>query len=229
MRSSENSRPAEPHAEIRPLCEKEICRALFLPFSRRQEVTRSLRKAGGEWLAAETPFIDDWDEKDYVFLVECLRRTVRTGGIVFGAFIGGALKGFASVEAKPFGRAGDYRELTSIHVSEELRGLGVGRELFARAKDWAKARKSCIFPPIPPRKRKHFMRLWAASMRRRSTRRTRGASPSTARSNAVYKRKRRKNSINSRRAQRPRKRNAYEHFRRYPRGGFGDPRRIRKQ
>ncbi len=139
MRSSENSRPAEPHAEIRPLCEKEICRALFLPFSRRQEVTRSLRKAGGEWLAAETPFIDDWDEKDYVFLVECLRRTVRTGGIVFGAFIGGALKGFASVEAKPFGRAGDYRELTSIHVSEELRGLGVGRELFARAKDWAKA------------------------------------------------------------------------------------------
>ncbi len=139
MRSSENSRPAEPHAEIRPLCEKEICRALFLPFSRRQEVTRSLRKAGGEWLAAETPFIDDWDEKDYVFLVECLRRTVRTGGIVFGAFIGGALKWFASVEAKPFGRAGDYRELTSIHVSEELRGLGVGRELFARAKDWAKA------------------------------------------------------------------------------------------
>ena len=86
MRSSENSRPAEPHAEIRPLCEKEICRALFLPFSRRQEVTRSLRKAGGEWLAAETPFIDDWDEKDYVFLVECLRRTVRTGGLVYAAF-----------------------------------------------------------------------------------------------------------------------------------------------
>ena len=64
---------------------------------------------------------------------------MRLGGIVFGAFIGGRLKGFASVEAKPCGRAGDYRELTSIHVSEEQRGLGIGRELFARAKDWAKA------------------------------------------------------------------------------------------
>lgn len=139
MRSSENSRPAEPHAEIRPLCEKEICRALFLPFSRRQVVTRSLRKVGGEWLAAETPFIDDWDEEDYAFLVECLRRTVRSGGIVLGAFVEEKLKGFASVEGAPFGARGNYRELTSLHVSEELRGKGVGRELFVRAKDWARA------------------------------------------------------------------------------------------
>lgn len=149
MKSSENSgRTAGPHsdrrradarAKILPLSENEIERGLFATFSRRQEVKKCLRNVGGNWTETEEPFIDDWSEEDYTFLAECLRRTVRLGGIVFGAFIGGALKGFASVEAKPCGKAGDCRELTSIHVSEELRGRGIGRELFVCAKEWAKA------------------------------------------------------------------------------------------
>ena len=168
MKSSGNSRPAETHsteqrtakpradispaetlapqpratetrADIRPLAESEIDISLFSSFTRRQEVKKCLRNVGGQWVEKEAPFTDDWSEEDYAFLAECLCRTVRTGGIVFGAFVSGALKGFASAEAKPFGKAGDYRELTSIHVSQELRGRGIGRELFARTKAWAKA------------------------------------------------------------------------------------------
>ena len=61
------------------------------------------------------------------------------GGFVLGAFADGALKGFTSVESAPLGKAGDYRDLTCLHVSAELRGRGVGRELFTRAAQWARA------------------------------------------------------------------------------------------
>lgn len=54
-------------------------------------------------------------------------------------FVGGKLKGFASVEGAPLGKDGVYRDLTSIHVSEEFRGRGWGRKLFDCAKGWAKA------------------------------------------------------------------------------------------
>ena len=168
MRSSENSRPTkprapelqttEPHtdicpaappsaaevrpdgaiAEIRPLAESEIGISLFSSFTRRQEVKKCLRSVGGQWVETEAPFIDDWNAEDYKFLAQCLRRTVQLGGIVFGAFVGGALKGFASVESAPLGKDGGYRDLTSIHVSAEMRGRGIGRELFSLAKSWAK-------------------------------------------------------------------------------------------
>lgn len=32
------------------------------------------------------PFIDDWSEEDYAFLVSCLKNTLATGGFVYGAF-----------------------------------------------------------------------------------------------------------------------------------------------
>ena len=133
MKFNENS------AEIRPLREGEIGRPLFAHFCRRQEVTLCLRKIGGAWRETPAPFIDDWDENDYKFLIKCLQSTVRTGGAVFGAFLGGELKGFASVEAMPLGSRGQYRDLTSIHISADVRHAGLGGALFARAKAWAKA------------------------------------------------------------------------------------------
>ena len=98
----------------RPLSEGEIDAPLFSSFIRRQEVTLCLRRTGGAWRETPAPFIDDWDEEDYAFLVRCLRSTVRAGGAVFGAFSGGELKGFASVEAAPAGSRGQY--LSLIHI-----------------------------------------------------------------------------------------------------------------
>lgn len=124
--------------EYRPLREDEIDRALFARFVRRQVVTDCLRREGGAWVVRSAPFVDDWSEADYAFLVRCLQSTARTGGLVLGAFAGGVLVGFASVEAQPYGSAGQYRDLSALHVSQNRRGGGIGRALFAAAKDWAR-------------------------------------------------------------------------------------------
>lgn len=124
---------------FRTLEEGEICRELFLNFHRRQKVVTCLRKEGDCWVDKEAPFIDDWSESDYAYLIDCLRRTVRTGGAVFGAFVGEKLKGFVSVESTPLGKRGSYRDMTSLHVSEELRRSGIGSQLFLLAKTWARS------------------------------------------------------------------------------------------
>lgn len=126
---------------FRPVSEREIGIPLFSAFQRRQVVTKCWRREGEGWVIRDDPFIDQWSEEDYRFLVRCLQNTVRTGGLVYGAFApDGRLKGFCSVEAAPFGTKGQYLDLSSIHVSEELRGAGVGRRLFLGAAVWARAR-----------------------------------------------------------------------------------------
>ena len=90
----------------RPLSGDEIDAPLFSSFIRRQEVTLCLRRIGGAWRETPAPFIDDWDEEDYAFLVRCLRSTVRAGGAVFGAFSGGKLKRFASLGGAAAGSPG---------------------------------------------------------------------------------------------------------------------------
>ena len=122
----------------RSLSGAEICRELFGSFTRRQAVTKCWRKENGEWVVRDDPFIDDWSEADYQTLVSCLKGTAAAGGVVYAAFVDGALKGFASVEAALFGGENRYLDLTSIHVSEELRGDGIGSVLFGLAKEWAR-------------------------------------------------------------------------------------------
>ena len=126
--------------EYRPLKAEEICRALFAGFTRRQVVTQCWRREGDAWVIRDAPFLDDWSEADYEVLVACLRNTVATGGLVYGAFAGGQLKGFASVEAEWFGGVGEYLDLSSLHVSAELRHQGVGRALFRAAQAFARER-----------------------------------------------------------------------------------------
>lgn len=126
--------------EYRLLREEEIDRALLRDFERRQQVTRCWRREEGRWVIRDDPFIDQWSEEDYACLVRCLRRTARTGGAVFGALTEtGRAKGFTSVEPQPLGARGQYRDLSCLHVSEELRGRGMGKKLFALAADWARS------------------------------------------------------------------------------------------
>ncbi len=122
----------------RQLVSKEINIELFKDFTRRQVVTDCLRKENNKWVIKSDPFIDDWTEEDYGFLVSCLKNTAQTGGFVYGAFYEGKLKGFVSVEDDIFDDEQQYMDLSSIHVSEELRGKGIGKKLFLAAKEWAK-------------------------------------------------------------------------------------------
>lgn len=123
--------------EYRKIEKGEINLQLFDHFKRRQVVTDCLRRVQGQWVAVSAPFIDEWSREDYGFLVSCLSNTLEQGGVVYGAFLEGVLKGFASVEGKPLGSRGQYLDLTSLHVSEEQRGRGIGKQLLLLAGAWA--------------------------------------------------------------------------------------------
>lgn len=126
--------------QYRNLYIDEICRELFKDFIRHQVVTKCWRRENGEWIMKDAPFIDDWTEKDYQILISCLKNTVITDGFVYAAFYNDMLKGFVSVESALFGGEQKYLDLSSIHISEDMRGMGVGRTLFLSAKKWAKER-----------------------------------------------------------------------------------------
>ena len=126
--------------QYRTIGTDEICRELFKDFIRRQKVTKCWRRVNGEWVIKDDPFIDDWTEEEYGELVSLLRRTLDRGGFVYGAFCDDTLKGFVSVEAGLFCPEQRYLDLSSIHVSEDMRGRGIGKALFLAAKKWAKSK-----------------------------------------------------------------------------------------
>lgn len=117
---------------------ESINREMFDNFQRHQTVTKCWRKIAGEWCIKEVIFTDDWTEEEYAELVACLKNTAATGGMVLGAFSDEGLKGFVSVEPDLFGKNKEYLDLSSIHVSEDMRGKGIGKELFKQTKEWAK-------------------------------------------------------------------------------------------
>ena len=124
--------------EYRVLYADEICRELFKDFIRHQIVTKCWRKENGKWIIKDVPFVDDWSEKDYQILISCLKNTILSDGFVYAAFYEGKLKGFVSVESEIFCDAQRYMDLSSIHVSEDMRGTGIGKTLFQTAKKWAR-------------------------------------------------------------------------------------------
>lgn len=127
------------HLHYRPPLLQELTGTPFSRFERRQDVNLCLRKEDGVWVVRSDPFCDDWNEADRKQMADHLRRTLTDGGFVLGAFRDGTLKGFVSVERAPIGSEGQYRDLSQLYVSAEWRGRGVGRTLFCRAADWARA------------------------------------------------------------------------------------------
>ena len=131
MKSSRND------VVYRTLCEEEIALPLFSDFSRRQVVNFCLRRTDGVWREEAAPFVDDWSLEDYRFLAACLRRTIQKGGVVYGAFADGALKGFVSVEAEPLGKGAAERDRQ--------------KTVFARQSMGGKARRRKIIYFFPSR------------------------------------------------------------------------------
>ena len=124
--------------QYRKLSAEEICPQLWDGFIRRQLVGACWRKIDGAWCVRDDPFVDDWTGADYDTLISCLKNTLATGGFVHAAFEDEALKGFVSVEPALFGGEQRYLDLSSIHVSEDMRSRGIGKKLFAAAEKWAK-------------------------------------------------------------------------------------------
>ena len=76
----------------RKLNSEELNRELFRGFIRHQVVTKCYRRENDKIVIKDDPFIDDWSEDDYQFLVKCLINTVDTGGFVYAAFQDNILK-----------------------------------------------------------------------------------------------------------------------------------------
>ena len=114
----------------RKISNDELNVELFSKFNRYQDVKKCWRKRNGKWVLEDISFTEQWTEEEYEFLVKCLINTVNTGGAVIGAFKDNYLIGFSSVENDFFGKNNDYLQLSSIHVSYEGRGNGIGKTLF---------------------------------------------------------------------------------------------------
>ncbi len=121
-------------AQIKEIATKSLTSELFKNFNRYQQVTRCWRKEEGQWVLKDIAFIEQWGAEEYIYLVECLRGTIAAGGKVYGAYEEGKLIGFCSVEHERFGSKNQYVQLTSLHVSYEKRGSGIGRRLFEAAR-----------------------------------------------------------------------------------------------
>lgn len=73
-------------------------------------------------------------EHDALILQQCYQR----GGWLYGVFDGPALVAAVVVDCLPIACAGlGLRQLKFLHVSQAYRGLGLGRQLFALAREQA--------------------------------------------------------------------------------------------
>ena len=116
----------------------ELCIELFAHFDRYQKVTHCWRKEDGRWVIKPVAFTEQWGEKEYRSLALDLQNTLKNGGVVFGVFADGQLKGFSEVTAEPLGPEKEYLELSSLHVSYDFRRQGAGKKLLSLAADWAR-------------------------------------------------------------------------------------------
>ena len=125
--------------QIRKLKKEELTLELFAPFDRSQYCPRQWQKQkNGQWeLISSCMTQENWSLQQRQFLLECLKNTLETGGLVLGALDGEQLIAFGSVERVSPDKAGDLLELTSLHVSREHRRQGLGKELFFRCGAWA--------------------------------------------------------------------------------------------
>lgn len=123
--------------EIHELKEGDLKQNLFAGFNRYQEVKRCWRKEDGQWVLKDIAFTEQWGEKEYEFLVSCMRKLIQMGGKNYGAFEDGKLVGFFAIGKERFGSEKQYVELISLHVTYEKRGCGIGKKLFETARSIA--------------------------------------------------------------------------------------------
>ncbi len=125
--------------EYRKISAEELTPALFDGFRRHQEINQVWRKENGSWVIRSAPrVIEEWGEQQHEFICHCLRETLAFGGMVVGAFANDKLKGILSVDACPFGSQEQYLEIPFLQVSRDYRGRGIGKRLFAMAKEFAR-------------------------------------------------------------------------------------------
>ena len=145
----------------RPLVATDARDDLLSGFVRRQIVTYCRRRIDGEWRVVDAPFVDDWTAADRQRKLRQIRECIALGGFVAGALVCGdkpdgnhendirpdsdshtcghdRLVGFVMLEPEPLGSRGQYLDMSSLHVSADLRRHGIGSTLFGMAANKAR-------------------------------------------------------------------------------------------
>ena len=102
-------------------------------FVRRQEVRECWRRVEGQWKLLPIAYVEDWSLEDRRRRAESILQCVKDGGLVYGAWEGERLIGFAQLSGPRFGSRNQYIDLARFHVSEPFRRQGIGKELFRLA------------------------------------------------------------------------------------------------
>lgn len=118
--------------EYRVLTLSDLHSDLLNKFNRYQVTDRVWFQDKGQYILRNDHFVDNWNNEKKKQVIQDLRHCVTSGGSVIGAFKNLDLAGFANVEGELFGSHQEYVELPYIHVSNEFRGSGIGKQLFER-------------------------------------------------------------------------------------------------
>ncbi|QOR36442.1 GNAT family N-acetyltransferase [Clostridium sp. 'deep sea'] len=116
--------------ECRELAMADLTSDLLKNFDRFQVTTRAWYKTNDIHIINDISFTDDWDNKKKSKIVRELKKCIEHGGFVIGAYSNNTLAGFAAVEGVFFGEKNTYIELSFLHTTKDLRGYGIGSELF---------------------------------------------------------------------------------------------------
>ena len=108
-------------------------------FIRRQVVTECWRRVQGEWKLVPHAFIEDRDLPTRRSIARAMAGNLNGTMVDFGAFHGDTLVGYITVGKERFGSKSQYVELVEFEVSEPYRSRGIGRRLFGRACEAARA------------------------------------------------------------------------------------------
>ena len=108
-------------------------------FDCRQEVRECWRRVDGRWKLLPIAYTEDWNAAQRRSMAEALLRSLRAGGLAYGAWAADRVVGFALLDKNRFGSAGQYVDLAEFYVSQPFRGRGIGRVLFRMAGEGAKA------------------------------------------------------------------------------------------
>ena len=125
--------------EYREIAPGELDRALFRHFERRQEVTKCRRRKTAYGSCGTRRSSTTGAKRIMRFLCNACKIRWPRAALCWGDLCGRRAQGLCLGGSAPLGKAGDYRDLTCLHVSAELQGRGIGRELFTRAAQWARA------------------------------------------------------------------------------------------
>jgi ribosomal protein S18 acetylase RimI-like enzyme len=125
--------------EIVELTSNLVSKNMLDDFIRTQAVTKHFFMRDGKKIVRDVEFIDDWTiEERHQIIEDFFIPHNDTNYYVLFCMISDKIAGFMVLDCNPIGEEKEYLELKMLHVSNQYRGYGIGRELFLYAVDKAR-------------------------------------------------------------------------------------------